>query len=173
MEGSIGGRMIQLMIDSGSSHNFMQEKVVKFLKLPLYPSDQFQVMVGNGQYLKGVGKCAKVAVTIQSYSFEADFFVINLHGADAILGLSWMEKLGDVTTNYQKKTMSFLYQGTPVLLKGIQCNTIEQISAKQFQKTVRTEAYSTYFMLLVEKVPEEVTTPIFLPQFSNSSLIFA
>ncbi|XP_071689199.1 uncharacterized protein [Rutidosis leptorrhynchoides] len=88
MEGSIGNKKIQLMIDSGSSHNFIQEKMVKYLNLALHLTDHFNVMVGNGQSLKCLGKCVKVLINIQDYKFEADFFVIDLHGADAILSLA-------------------------------------------------------------------------------------
>ncbi|XP_071709300.1 uncharacterized protein [Rutidosis leptorrhynchoides] len=127
MEGEIGHKSIQLMIDSGSSHNFIQERMVKYLNLALQPSDQFQVMVGNGQHLRCLGKCVAVTVTIQEYTFDTDFFVIDLHGADAILGITWMEKLGDVTTNYKKRTMSFQVDGRSLVLQGIPHNPLEPI----------------------------------------------
>ena len=40
-----------VLIDGGSSDNFLQPRVAKFLKLPVEPATQFRVMVGNGNYL--------------------------------------------------------------------------------------------------------------------------
>ena len=39
---------VTVLIDRGSSNNFLQPRVAKFLKLLVEPVTQFRVMVGNG-----------------------------------------------------------------------------------------------------------------------------
>jgi len=42
---------IRVLVDGGSSDNFIQPRIAKFLKLPVEPVSTFRVMVGNGTYL--------------------------------------------------------------------------------------------------------------------------
>nr|KYP39523.1 hypothetical protein KK1_039146 [Cajanus cajan] len=47
-QGSINGLLVQVLLDSGSSDNFLQPRIAHSLKLPIEPIPQFQVLVGNG-----------------------------------------------------------------------------------------------------------------------------
>ena len=55
LQGEINNKFLQILVDRGSSHNFIQTRVAKFLGLTITPSTQFSVIVGNGQNLKCVG----------------------------------------------------------------------------------------------------------------------
>ncbi|KAL8103484.1 hypothetical protein AgCh_027901 [Apium graveolens] len=94
MDGKIDNKFVQILVDGGSSHNFIQTRVAKFMGLTITPSTQLFVIVGNGQNLKCVGQCADVKFTIQGHQFKSDFYVIDLHGADLVLGVAWQESLG-------------------------------------------------------------------------------
>ena len=41
-----------VLIDSGSTYNFISEKEVNMLQLPIVPTDSFNVRVANGGPLK-------------------------------------------------------------------------------------------------------------------------
>ncbi|KAJ1415172.1 Chromo-like domain superfamily [Sesbania bispinosa] len=45
----IGTLSVTVLIDGGSSDNFLQPRVAKFLKLPVVQAPMFRVMVGNGK----------------------------------------------------------------------------------------------------------------------------
>lgn len=62
--GSIGGTKLQILIDSGSTNNFIQEWIAVHLKLLVTPA-HFPVMVGNGETLRCMGACNGVALSIQ------------------------------------------------------------------------------------------------------------
>jgi len=47
--GFIQGHKIQILIGRGSSDNFIQPRVAKFLHLPIYHTPRLQVLVGNGE----------------------------------------------------------------------------------------------------------------------------
>ena len=46
---------IQVLVDGGSSDNFLQPSIAKFLQLPIKPAPMFELMVGNGNYTTGEG----------------------------------------------------------------------------------------------------------------------
>lgn len=47
--GQIKNSPINVLIDSGSTQNFIQERVAKQLHLPFQQSKPFQVLIGNGE----------------------------------------------------------------------------------------------------------------------------
>lgn len=61
-------------MDGGSSHNFIQTRVVKFMCFTITPLTQFSVIVGNRQNLKCVDQCLDVKFMIQGHQFKVDFF---------------------------------------------------------------------------------------------------
>lgn len=49
--GSIGHHRVIILVDGGSSHNFIQTRIARFLNLPTTPTSPLRVMVGNGHTL--------------------------------------------------------------------------------------------------------------------------
>uniref|UniRef100_M1A9G6 Uncharacterized protein n=1 Tax=Solanum tuberosum TaxID=4113 RepID=M1A9G6_SOLTU len=52
-----------------------------------------------------------VALTIQGFSFVTDFFIIDLHGSDLVLGVTWLATLGPCLTDYVNRTFEFTLDG--------------------------------------------------------------
>ena len=53
---------VTVLIDGGSSDNFLQPRMAKFLKLPMEPTTQFRVMVGNDNYMSVEGLVKQLKV---------------------------------------------------------------------------------------------------------------
>ena len=49
--GTINQAHLTILIDSGSTHNFLQPRVAQFLHLPTQATHPFRVLVGNGSVL--------------------------------------------------------------------------------------------------------------------------
>ncbi|XP_077226272.1 uncharacterized protein LOC143859450 [Tasmannia lanceolata] len=147
LEGVIENHVLQVLVDGGSTHNFIQERVAKFLGLPITHSPHFKVQVGNGQFLTCQGMCSKIQIVIQNHSFVTDFFIISLQGADVILGVQWLQGLGPITTDYNSLTMDFMWKGQPVHFQGIQENRSNFISTNQLHKLADNGGLSSCFML--------------------------
>jgi len=60
--GFIQGHKIQILIDEGSSDNFIQPIVAKFLHLPIYQTPRLKVLVGNGEQLECEGEVQNIPV---------------------------------------------------------------------------------------------------------------
>jgi hypothetical protein len=58
---------VQILIDGGSSDNFLQPRIAKFLKLPIEPGPQFNVLVGNGEIMSAEGVVQKLPLEIQGH----------------------------------------------------------------------------------------------------------
>lgn len=65
IQGVINNNSVQILIDSGSTHNFIQLKFIHILTQPVRASSIFQVLVGNGEVLQCTGLCKEVPIEIQ------------------------------------------------------------------------------------------------------------
>lgn len=114
--GHIGPHRVVILVDGGSSHNFIQTRIARFLNLSTSPTTPLRVMVGNGHTLDCDTLSPQVSLTIQTHPFTLDLFHLPLCGADIVLGVQWLKLLGPVTTDFASLPMSFLYMGRPITL---------------------------------------------------------
>ncbi|KAL6350705.1 hypothetical protein AAG906_028162 [Vitis piasezkii] len=61
----IGAHEVVALIDSGSTHNFISDRVAETLRLPVKPTTPFTVRVANGERLSCKGKYEKLTVKLQ------------------------------------------------------------------------------------------------------------
>ena len=173
------GRMhkspVSILIDSGSTHNFLQDRVAKQLGLPTQPAPSFKVLVGNGAELKCGTMCPQTTLFLGSHEFTVDLFILPLSGAELVLGVQWLETLGPILTDYAKLTMSFHKDGVPILLQGTPKPRPEEANLHQLQRMVDTHAIDTllHLQLVPPSTPELPLTHIdpqvnhILTKFSN------
>ena len=82
--------MIQILLDSGSSDNFLQPKIANCLKLPIEHTSNFQVLVGNGNSLVTEGLVKQLEVMVQSHSLILPVYLLPIAGVDLVLGATWL-----------------------------------------------------------------------------------
>ncbi|XP_061375313.1 uncharacterized protein LOC133317461 [Gastrolobium bilobum] len=117
---SLQGKLISILVDSRSTHNFIQSQLVTQLNLPMVRSQKLRVFLGNGEFLLSDYKCLQVPIRLQNILFHVDFRVIDLANLHVILGMPWLQLLGRVTRDYRKFTMEFSWKGGAVVLQGTQ-----------------------------------------------------
>ncbi|MCI18570.1 hypothetical protein A2U01_0039724, partial [Trifolium medium] len=75
-QGYINGHPVQVLVDGGSTDNFLQPRVAKFLKLPIEPVSNFNVLVGNGNKIVAEGKLDPLKVSIQGHELSIPVFLL-------------------------------------------------------------------------------------------------
>ncbi|KAJ0043034.1 hypothetical protein Pint_17409 [Pistacia integerrima] len=131
--GSVLGHSVEVLIDGGSTYNFLQERVALHLGIPIVKSHNFTIMIGNGDTLQCSGLCSTVTLDLGGHRFPVDFFVLPIRGADMVLGAQWLSTLGPVLMDYKKLTLTFAWNGQTVTLLGCQPITIEPIHLHQLE----------------------------------------
>jgi len=97
----IGRYEVVVLIDSGSTHNFISEKVANLLQLAVVPTEPFNVKVVNGGPLRCQGRFEDVQVLLQGIPFSLTLYALPLSGLDLVLGVHWLEQLGTVVCNLE------------------------------------------------------------------------
>jgi len=80
-----------ILVDGGSSDNFLQPRIAKFLKLAIEPAPLFKVMVGNGNYITAEGMINELNIQAQRAQFKLLVFLLPISGVDLILGANWLK----------------------------------------------------------------------------------
>ncbi|VFQ89645.1 unnamed protein product [Cuscuta campestris] len=118
LTGKIGQQGLDVLIDGGSTHNFVHPLTVEKLGLSLERVAAFRVYVGNGDSLCCTQQCRIVALELQGTTFTVDLYVLQIHGHDVVLGVQWLRGLGRVLHDYEKVTMEFAWGEQTVTLRG-------------------------------------------------------
>jgi hypothetical protein len=107
IEGYIKNKNVIVLIDSGSTHNFIYCKLAKALNCFVYPALEFQVMIADGGTINCSGKCNKINLTMGEYVMNSPMIDIPMGGADVIQGIQWLKSLGTMVFNFQELFMKF------------------------------------------------------------------
>ena len=108
-----------VLIDSGSTHNFIHCKVAKELNFFLYPAPKCQVMVSNGGTINCCGKCHNIKLSTGKIVLNSPMFSIPMGGVDVVIGVQWLQSLGTIAFNFQEIFLKFFWEGKEVELRGI------------------------------------------------------
>lgn len=147
--GRVTQREVVILVDRGSTYNFMQEHLVHTLDLHSRPTTTWRVMVGNDHEIECHRLCKKVSLHVQGHMFAIDFHVLPLCGADLVLGVQWLKTLGPILTDYNDLTMKFLYVGQIVELKGDSELELRSITPPQLHRMIRKQGASGFFHIRV------------------------
>ncbi|KAG7990670.1 hypothetical protein I3843_02G036300 [Carya illinoinensis] len=103
----VGKFEVTPLVDSGSTHNFVNSNIVTKIGLKSCAINPFEVKVANGDKLKCEEIVREVKMNIQSVRIVADLHVLALGSLDIVLGNAWLRSVGKVLNDYEKMTMEF------------------------------------------------------------------
>jgi len=91
MTGKIRNKEVTVLIDGGSTHNFINWLIVNKLMLPIVCDRSFQVMVGNCEKIECPRRCLNLALIIQDHTIVADFYILLAIACQVVLGIQWLD----------------------------------------------------------------------------------
>jgi len=109
---------LTVLIDSGSTYNFISERIANWLQLPVIPTKPFNVKVENGNPLKCQGRFENIQVLLQGIPFFLTLYALPLCGLDLVLGVQWLEQLGTMAYDCKKMTMDVARQKISAAFAG-------------------------------------------------------
>ncbi|XP_042972766.1 uncharacterized protein LOC122304569 [Carya illinoinensis] len=122
--GKIGNQPVTILIDSGSTHNFIDPSLLSKLSLPVFTTDKVKVKIANGDQIQSEGSLKHVALVVQNLRFSVDLYLLVLVGCDIVLGVQWLQGLGSILWNFHNLTMQFTYHDSPIILNGLKGSSL-------------------------------------------------
>ncbi|GJV14755.1 reverse transcriptase [Tanacetum coccineum] len=117
--------IIHILIDTGSTHNFVNESVAKKIGCHLQTTGPLQVTVAGERNLISNTMCSAFKWTLQGEVFTASVMLLPLGGCDMVLGIRWLSTLGDINCNFKELRMRFNYNGKYMTLRGATKPTVQ------------------------------------------------
>ncbi|CAA7019723.1 unnamed protein product [Microthlaspi erraticum] len=134
VKGECGKRSIFVLIDSGSTHNFVDTRTAEKLGCTVRTSTRSRVTVADGRRIAIQGHIDNFRWTFHGTTFESDVMVIPLGGCDMVLGVQWLHTLGPITFDFKKLEMSFKWEARKILLHGIKQDSVRHVKAAKLNK---------------------------------------
>ena len=100
-----------MLINYGSTHNFIHFKVWRDLNCFVYPTPKFQVMITDGGTSNCLQKIHNINLTMVEYVLNSPVIYIPMGGANVVLGVQYLQSLGTMAFNFKKKFMKFSWEG--------------------------------------------------------------
>lgn len=132
----VQGKVMLILVDSGSSHSFVSKDFLETVGLPTFPLKPKQVKLANGDTMVTNQWVPQLEWWTNGHTLCTDMRVLELGTYDAILGYDWLKEHSPMVCNWEAKTLEFQEKGCAVLLKGIQPveQTMEPVSMDKVHK---------------------------------------
>ncbi|GKC97941.1 retrotransposon gag domain, retroviral aspartyl protease [Tanacetum coccineum] len=120
IQGKLNSTEVLILVDGGSTHNFISDILVSELKLANELVAPFGVQIGNGDVIRCGQICKDLSLQVNDLKIIQDFHPFSLGGADLVLGIQWLATLNTVQANWKELFMIFTIDGKRYKLKGVQ-----------------------------------------------------
>lgn len=87
VRGEINGQSVGILVDSGSTRNFVQKSLLEKWGCQTEKVQDFRVYIGSGEFLICNEVCRGVEILCQGTQIKADLFVLLMEGANVVLGV--------------------------------------------------------------------------------------
>jgi hypothetical protein len=135
--GYIKHRKVIILVDSGSTHNFIHRRIAQETHCYIHAVNNFQIMIANGGSMKCGGRCENVRLQIGDYHLKSHMFSIDMGGCDIVLGADWLRTLGPILMDFKDLTMQFDQEGHQYKFQGITVGSPEIISSHRMEKMLK------------------------------------
>nr|KYP59360.1 Transposon Ty3-I Gag-Pol polyprotein [Cajanus cajan] len=166
--GSYKKKPLHILIDSGSTHNFLDVDIAKKLGCRIQVMKPLQIIVADGNKMKIEAIVKEFSWFLQHNKFQADMMLIPLGCCDMVLGIEWLVTLGDIVWNFDKLKMEFVVDGKRHVLRGSSQNGIKIIKNQLMEKTLMNGVHLSMIQVYPDEGPflqsltthaQQTTTP--------------
>jgi hypothetical protein len=103
--GYIKHRKVIILVDSGSTHNFIHRRIAQETNCYICVVNNFQIMISNGGSMKCCGRCENVCLQNRHYQLKSHMFSIDMGGCDIVLGVEWLRTLDPILMDFKELTI--------------------------------------------------------------------
>ena len=135
--GFLKKQKVTVLIDSSSTHNFINKKLATLLNCFTNSAPEFQVLIADGGIVSCSGKCHSIKLSMGDYQLDTPMYEISMGAADIVLGVQWLTTLGTIEMNFQELFMRFQSKGKVVELRGLKAKSPQMVSSHQMQKFLK------------------------------------
>lgn len=176
---NIGVQKAVALVDSGSSHTFMDYNFAVSSNYTLKPTHTRKIAIAGGGHLISNATVPFLSYSIQGHKFCSNFQILPLETYDIILGIDWMYHASPVTLDLPLRQLTVNAQGTLVTLADHTKSPTNCIASEEEMNKLLSKAILGYIIQVhnlqmdantaVQQLPIEIEHLVknFAPVFSE------
>lgn len=102
---------LNILVDSGSSHNFLDPKAAKQIGCKLVPTKNLMITIVDDSQASNNAICSDFEWLIQGETFSTSMRILPLGNYQMILGVEWLKEIGHVTLDLNQLTLTMKMKG--------------------------------------------------------------
>jgi hypothetical protein len=150
---------IIILVDIGSTHNFVHRHIGHETHCYIHVINNFQIMISNGGSMKCGGCCENVHLHIGDYHLKSHMFSIDMGSCDIVLGADWLRTLGPILMDFKELTIQFNQEGHQYKFQGITISSPEIISSHRMEKMLKRSHSNVISQLHAIQATETPSVP--------------
>jgi len=103
--GYIKHQKVIILVESGSTHNFIHCRISQETNFYICVVNNFQILIANSGSMKCGGCCENVCLQIGQYHMKSHIFSLDMGGCNIVLGVDWIRNLGLILMDFKELTM--------------------------------------------------------------------
>ncbi|XP_019163173.1 PREDICTED: uncharacterized protein LOC109159525 [Ipomoea nil] len=166
--GAINRQPITILVDCGSTHSFIDPRILVQLRITPEKARGLIVTVANGEIMSCDSVCCGLKWQVQDETFERDLIVLRLGGCDMVLGMDWIDSYSPIQLHTRPPGISFYKDGKRVLLKGMTKGiTLKQATKKEVRRWKKEGVQGYLLQGMIHSVLSSGKTDIDYPELSE------
>lgn len=147
-----------MFIDSGSTHNFLDVNIAKKLGCKMETVASVKVDVANGDSISCVSVEKGLCWNLQCTRFVTDVLILPLRSCDMVLGVQWLETLGEIKWDFKELRTEFFVNKKRHVLRGSLTSRIafKSLSCKDLEKELTSISEPMVVQLFSTQVNNEL-----------------
>ncbi|XP_022553445.1 uncharacterized protein LOC111203725 [Brassica napus] len=139
MIGYYGKTKLHILVDPGSTHNFVDINIANHIGCKLESTKPMSVKAATGGTLITKYKFSAFTWSVQGSTFTTEFRTVPLDCYDFVLGVQWLCTLGPILWDFLSLRMEFTLLGTKHVLRGVVKTSGKVIKGSSLNKLLLQE----------------------------------
>ncbi|GKC81123.1 glycoside hydrolase, catalytic domain-containing protein, partial [Tanacetum coccineum] len=114
VKGTVGKHTIHILVDCGSTYNFVDVVLAKKLGCHIRSICPLVYHYRDGYEVAKNSECKQFKWQLQGVNFCFDVMLLPLVGCEMILGIQWLSTFGDIKCNFKELRMEFVYKSKKI-----------------------------------------------------------
>nr|GFB16553.1 transposon Ty3-G Gag-Pol polyprotein [Tanacetum cinerariifolium] len=127
----IQNKDVVLLVDGGSTYNFVDQELVNRLGLQVDPTVNLSVVVANREKLACTGRVRNLSLVVQGCVISIDFFVLLVAACPIVLGVQWLKTLGSIEFDFNNLTIGFHITSSHHKLQGLKASELSALKSHE------------------------------------------
>jgi hypothetical protein len=182
--GYINKWKVIILVDSGSTHNFIHCLNSQEVNCYIRSVNNFQIMISNGGSMKCGALSENLWLQIDQYHLKSNIFSIDMGGCDIVLSAKFLCTLDPILMDFKELTMQFQQEGQQYKFQCMSTGSPEIISFHRMEKLLKkghsriiSKLHSIqtlrHHLCILASNLSSLDTKLFLPCSRNFPLLLA